>query len=250
MAPFVQLWEEAHLHWAKLEILVKKAQMALEIDGEKPLLNVKERSFMMEDALHPYLHNVWTQQTKGMKPISITINKGSTVLYGANMSGKTIVLRTIGLVQALAQYGFYVPAKKCQFSFVSNLTLITGDYQNIENGLSSFGAEMLRLKNDLSYKQYSFYLLDEVGKGTNPIEGEAIAIAVLRYLKKVEGGFSIFVTHFPNMIAEDKVDLFEMKDFTLTKVKRGNMIYEGLSTAERLGLPREIINTARLYLKE
>lgn len=248
---YVPIWHEALIEWGKLEVILKKAKMAVAIDGTKPELAKNSRPVIhIQDGYHPYLAKLWEKDMSDITKFSLSMENGVAVLYGANMSGKTIILRAIGLIQALAQHGFYVPAAKLQFSFISHITLMTGDYQSVNNGLSTFGSEISRLSQDLTNKNKILYLLDEIGTGTNPLEGEALAIAILRYLKTKNGSLSFLVSHFPNLIQEDGIKLYETKNFQLIKIDKASMVYEGISIAESLGLPSSIVNQARKYLDE
>ncbi|OEF97265.1 hypothetical protein BHF71_03780 [Vulcanibacillus modesticaldus] len=246
----------AHHQWTKIEVLYKKAQMAIELNGVKPIIKnstTKEDvrcNILLKNGIHPFIREVWLQKQHDMKPITIELEDKVSVLFGANMSGKTIILRTVGLMVALAQYGFYVPAEEFRFSFISHLSLITGDFQDINMGLSSFGAEIVRISKNLSFGGKVFYLIDEVGRGTNPIEGEAIAIAILRYLRKKAGSYSLFVSHFPNLIQEKGITLYEVKNYQPTKMDGGKMVFEAITVAENLGLPSEVVEDAKNYLHQ
>lgn len=246
---FLPFWIEAHQLWGKFEILLKKAKMAIDLALNKPELKANSTSLAADGAYHPYLQSLWSNRKKGMKPLSYNIASNVTVFYGANMSGKTIALKTLGLIQALSQFGFFVPATRYQCQLFSHISIISGDYQNIEEGLSSFGAEIVRVERDFNNKN-SLFLMDEVGKGTNPIEGEALAIAILRYLNQRKDSTSILISHFPNLIKEKEVNLYEVKDYQLVEVKKGNMVFEGINQAEKLGLFPSIISEAKKLLRE
>ena len=244
------LWIDAHEKWGNVEIIFKKAQMAIDYNGVKPSLERQgENGLSIREGYHPYLNSIWQKNNQGMSPISLIIKNGVTVLYGANMSGKTIALRTVGLLQALAQFGFYVPAKEFRFSFVAHISLMSGDYQDIAKGLSSFAAEVIRIKEDLSFEKQILYLLDEVGKGTNPLEGEAITVALINYLQQKPDIFCVLVTHFPNVIQQNGIELYETNKYKLKKVEKGKMVFEAISVAAELGLPERIVNGAKEYLR-
>lgn len=249
--PTIPLWLDAHEAWGKIEILLKKAVMAIDFAGTQPILKESGScQLAIRSGFHPYFQTVWKKKHHGMKPISIDLAEKATVLYGGNMNGKSVVLKTLGLMAALAQHGFYVPAEEFHFSFVSHLSLISGDFQDIENGLSSFGAEMVRLRQDLAYSENILYLIDEIGKGTNPVEGEALTVGLLRYLYRKNRGCSVLVTHFPNVLQEEEIRLYEVKQFQLIPVEQGKMVFEAISIAEKLELPAEIINHAKEYLQQ
>lgn len=249
--PAIPQWLNAHEAWGRVEVLLKKAVMAIDFAGTQPMLNAGGScQLALRNGFHPYFQKVWKKDRRGMKPISIDLAERATVLYGGNMNGKSVVLKTLGLMAALAQHGFYVPAEEFHFSFVSHLSIISGDFQDIENGLSSFGAEMVRLRQDLAHSENNFYLVDEIGRGTNPIEGEALTVALLRYLSRKNRGCSVLVTHFPNVLQEKEIGLYEVKEYQLNPVEQGKMVFEAISVAEKLGLPAEMIYHAKEYLQQ
>lgn len=245
----LKIWQKAQKDWAVFETLYQKAKMAIDIDGSKPILNQADKpSIAAKQATHPYLRKLWRDKDREMLPLDISLNNSATIIYGANMSGKSIVLKTIGLLQVMAQYGFYVPAERFKFTLLSHITLIAGDYQDVESDLSSFGGEINRISKDLAYDNVLF-LLDEIGTSTNPLEGEALAYGILRYLKNKTGSISILASHYPNIIAVPNVNLYEVKNHQVVKVTKGKMIYEAIQQAERMGLAKEIIVNAKDYLQ-
>lgn len=242
-------WLKAQKDWAIFETLYQKAKMAIDIPGTKPILKQSGKPIIAaKQAIHPYFREIWLNKDRDMLPIDISLNNSVTIIYGANMSGKSIVLKTIGLLQVMAQYGFYVPAEHFEFTLLSHVTIIAGDYQDVENDFSSFGGEINRISKDLAYENVLF-LLDEIGTGTNPIEGEALAYGILRYLKNKTGSISILASHYPNIIAESGINLYEVKKYRLVKVTKGKMIYEAIQQAEQMGLNKEIITNAKDYLQ-
>ncbi len=252
IATFIPKWFKAIDAWAGFEVRFKKAEMAIDINGCKPIVLKENDEHFLEltNGYHPYLHKVWNNRDKNMKNLSTLVNKGVNIFFGANMSGKTIALKTMALIQALAQFGFYVPAERFGFSFVDSISLITGDYQDEENGLSSFGAEISRLAHQLKLKDKILYLFDEIGKATNPIEGEAIAIATIHYLQQKKSSSTILVSHYPNVMKVKDVHLYEVRNYMINRVEQGQMVYEALDIAEKLGLPKVIVREAKQYLFE
>lgn len=242
-------WQTVQKDWAKFEVLYQKAKMASDIAGTKPILKqVDKPSFIAKQAVHPHLRKLWQEKGREMLPIDISLVNSVTIIYGANMSGKSIALRTVGLLQVMAQYGFYVPAERFEFTLLSHVTIIAGDYQDVENDLSSFGGEINRISKDLAYNNV-LYLLDEIGTGTNPIEGEALAYGILRFLKNKADSLSVLTSHYPNLIAESNIGLYEVKKHQVISVTKGKMVYEAIQQAEQLGLALSIITVAKEYLQ-
>src|SRR3569833_3096567 len=114
------------------------------------------------------------------------------------MGGKTVVLKTFGLLQALAQFGMPVPAARFAFHPVERIGLSGGDEQSMDSGLSSFGAEVQRLAELLHGGTRALLLLDEVARTTNPEEGEALAIGLAGYLLH-SGHAALMASHFPGV---------------------------------------------------
>jgi len=245
----IKVWLKAQKDWAKFETLYQKAKMAITIAGTKPVLSISDKpNIIARQAVHPYLKKLWQDKGRDMLPFDISVDNSATIIYGANMSGKSIALKTIGLLQVMAQYGFYVPAALYEFALLSHVTIIAGDYQDVENDFSSFGGEINRISKDLAYNNV-LYLLDEIGTGTNPIEGEALAYGILRFLINKKGSLSILASHYPNLIAESNANLYEVKKHQLVNVTKGKLVYEAIQQAEQFGLDQSIIANAKDYLQ-
>ncbi|WP_202079719.1 MutS-related protein [Caldalkalibacillus salinus] len=188
-------------------------------------------------------------------PISLTLHKGLTTLTGSNMGGKSMALKTTASLITAAQYGLPVPAKQVQCPLFQRLTIIAGDHQTHEHGLSTFGAEITRLTDALSQGS-DLLLLDELMKGTNPREGEALAYAVAEYLAQNKTCFSLLITHFSQVTAIETAVHYQVKSptdkgkFSYTLTLRENDAPEdyAIRVAERLGLHRDIVSKAEAYL--
>lgn len=138
---------------------------------------------------------------KEFQPVDITLKEGVTLITGANMGGKTITLKSLAMAQAMAQYGFGVPASEGETMALDAVELNAGDGQSANEGLSSFGAEILtidRILNEASRDGRMLILIDEPARTTNPEEGRAIVCAIIEILMKGRS-VSVLTTHYSNI---------------------------------------------------
>lgn len=245
--------------------------------GIKPEWN--PNTIEMEDGVHPLVRDLLYQKGESMTPISCIVKRGVTVIIGPNMGGKTVALKTIGLLVALSQLGFFVPAKRFCHPLVPWIISLIGDQQSVEVGLSSFGAEVVRLKSALAHDRAGLLLLDEIGRGTNPVEGAALAQAVTGTLAKKDH-WTVHVTHYREVLGLSGVRAYRVAglnkeafrvqssietissasaiqkqihavmDYRLLPITSGESVpMDGLWMAKQLGLPQEIVELA-LRLKQ
>nr|WP_283809058.1 hypothetical protein [Tumebacillus amylolyticus] len=130
--------------------------------------------------------------------LNLSLSPGVGLITGPNMGGKTVVLKTLGLLQALAQHALPVPAEAFRFVPVARIGWSGGDEQSLVSGLSSFGAEMQRLASLLRESSPALLLLDEVARTTNPQEGEELAVGLAEYLIR-SAHTALFASHFPGV---------------------------------------------------
>ena len=134
------------------------------------------------------------------QPIDITVQPGLCLITGANMAGKTVLLKTLGIAQLLTQFGMYVPAECASVTLVDDVLFCIGDEQNEMNGLSSFASEIIKISEvvQLSASQRLLILIDEPARTTNPVEGKAIVQALSDILIS-RGSFSLITTHYSQL---------------------------------------------------
>ena len=175
-----------------LDMAFAKAKWCLEKDGVVPQIQKRDHTLILENAGHPLIdpkkvvRNTYRLQNE-QKALMIT---------GPNMGGKTVTLKTIGLFVALAHAGFPVAAHRALIPYYDSMWFTIGDQQSIENDLSTFSSHIQSLSKICSQSnQNSFVLLDEIGNGTDPQEGSALAIAILDHL--IQKGCTVLTsTHF------------------------------------------------------
>ena len=157
-------------------------------------------SFKLENVTNPWVASVLKNRGLEFTPLSIELTQGATVITGANMGGKSISLKTIVLNVVLAMCGFYVYADYAEIPFFENIQMISEELQSVQKGLSSFGAEIIQMKDVIENveKEFCFVVLDEFSRGTNPHEGAALVRAVTKYLNH-KHVVALLVTHFDHV---------------------------------------------------
>jgi DNA mismatch repair protein MutS2 len=246
---------------AELDLVLAKARYAKRIKAIEPIIiepDTKSRNGFLKlvDARHPLL---------GEKavPFSLEIGRDFSILVitGPNTGGKTVTLKTIGLLSLMVQAGMPIPASsESQIPLFDGIFADIGDEQSIEQTLSSFSWHMgnvVRVIKGATGK--SLVLLDELGTSTDPAEGSALARAILRYFL-MRGTLAVATTHYSDLKAFAHATAgfqnasLEFDPVTLTPTYRLTVGTPGgsnaMATAARLGIPMEIIDDARGMLSE
>lgn len=191
LSAHVHTLEQTTMAVARLDILIAKARQALAMGLCRP--QVAERGTdggtgietVYSGLFNPVVREALRERGNEFQPVDISLGEGPIVITGANMGGKTVLLKSVALAQALFQYGFWVPARRAQIAFVDRILTSIGDGQDELSGLSSFAAEMVRLDaiiGRIRSGQRLLVLIDEPARTTNPAEGEAIVNALLELL--------------------------------------------------------------------
>ena len=238
----------------KIDLLLAKARLAIEQGAFMPAVSDTIR-FKLNKARHPLIDK------KKVVPVDIALGDeyDTLVITGPNTGGKTVSLKTAGLLNAMAQYGFLIPAHEssvvCTFReyFVD-----IGDEQSIEQSLSTFSGHMKRISGILDLAGHgTLTLLDELGAGTDPAEGAALAVSILEQLRR-QGSLLMATTHY----AEMKVYALETPGVvnascefnveTLMPTYKLSVGVPGKSNAflisAKLGIPQNIIDAARSHM--
>ena len=185
---------------AKLDIAQAKAKFSVEFNCCEPELN-PEGTLTLEGVRHPLLEDTLRRQNKKVVPISIHLNRGRNLLVisGPNTGGKTIALKTIGVAALMAQAGMHVAADRAMLPVFRTILADIGDRQSIEDSLSTFASHITNIRSMAEAVQATdLVLIDEIGTGTDPVEGEALATAMAEYFRK-SGAFAIITTHFSGL---------------------------------------------------
>lgn len=198
----------AYWFLARIDFLRAKALFALDIQGVLPTVNNRP---MMDwiDARHPLLFLSHKEQGREVVPFSLQLNSltsqqatNSTILIisGPNAGGKSVCLKAVGLIQFMLQCGFLPPCRETsEFGIFDRVFIDIGDQQSIENDLSTYSSHLQNMKELLAVADdHTLFLLDELGGGTEPRSGCAIAEALLEELCR-RGAFGVVTTHFADL---------------------------------------------------
>lgn len=241
---------------ANIDLIFAKAHLGIEINGITPILN-NEKFVDLHKARHPLIDK------DKVVPINIGLGKDyvSLLITGPNTGGKTVALKTLGLLLLMAYSGIPIPCSEgsniCVFTYIF---ADIGDEQSIQESLSTFSAHMKNIV-EITKKanDNSLVLLDELGSGTDPVEGAALAISILSYLKSINA-LVCCTTHYQELKEFALVtDGFENAsfEFDIENLKPTHKLLVGIpgksnafAISKKLGLDEQILNVANAHLKE
>ena len=255
LRPLLPQLDEAYRFLARIDFLRAKARVAVELNACVPILHPEPRIEWM-DARHPILY---LQKKDGVVPFNLALN-GSTgqrilIISGPNAGGKSVCLKAVGLIQYMLQCGMPVPLRPTsECGLFDSIFIDIGDQQSIDNDLSTYTSHLQNMKALLAdAHEDTLFLLDELGGGTEPRSGCAIAEAVLETLYHC-GSFGVVTTHF--------ADLKLMAD-SLPGIVNGAMLFDtdamrplyrlavghpgssfAFEIAESIGFPKDVLDRA------
>ena len=184
-----------------MDLLYAKAKYAREINGILPILN-NNKELLLKDAYHPLLLVANKKENKKTFPQTITLNNESRIIVisGPNAGGKSITLKTVGLIQLMLQSGLLVPVnEQSKMCFYQNILTDIGDNQSIENHLSTYSYRLKQMNHFLKKcTNETLFLIDEFGTGSDPELGGALAETFLEVFYE-RGAFGIITTHYSNL---------------------------------------------------
>ncbi len=244
---------------AKLELIFAKAEFATDFRCVVPRISGENapRKLIVREARHPLLEDILRRQRKAVVPVTFDLDaqQRTLLISGPNTGGKTVTLKTAGLLALMAHAGLPVPAVEAEFPLFDQVLADIGDHQSIEESLSTFSGHIVSIRRMLEQATpFSLVVMDELGRATDPEEGGALGVSVLdRFLSR--GVFTLASTH-----------LVALKLFgaSTAGVRNGSMGFNeetleptyllrlgapgksaGLDIASRLGLDPELIQEAR-----
>lgn len=249
-----------------LDLLLAKVSLNRELGLTKPLITEGETSY--EGLFQPEIAATLAAKKRAFQPLDLRLVAGVTLVTGANMAGKSVLLQCISLAQHMAQFGLYVPARRATIVPVARVMTSIGDGQDHLGGLSSFGAEMVRLDGvarAVLAGERPLVLLDELARTTNPVEGRAIVCGVVEFLN-AHGVTSVVTTHYSGItppcrrlkvrgfraervhgqLGVDRIN--EYIDYSLEEDTEGQVPQEALHIARLMGISDELLACCREHM--
>ena len=241
---------------AVIDLVRAKALLAARLTAFEPVINAFPHIDWIQ-AVHPLLQSSLQKQEKSVVPLDIMLTREHRILIisGPNAGGKSVCLKTVGLLQYMLQCGLSIPiGERSTVGIFQNIMIDIGDEQSIENDLSTYSSHLMNMKQMMRQADdCTLLLIDEFGSGTEPQIGGAIAESVLRqYCKK--GVYGVITTHYQNLkhFAEDHngvvngamlYDRLEMRALFQLQIGQPGSSF-AIEIARKTGLPEEVIRDA------
>ena len=256
LRPLVPSLLQAYDFLGEIDFLRAKAELAISFNAIKPVL--KNRPLIdWGVAYHPLLERSLRKHGRKMSPLDITLDGDRRILLisGPNAGGKSVCLKTAGLLQYMLQCGMLIPVHERSYAGIfKNLFINIGDEQSIEDDLSTYSSHLLNMKHTLkSCDKNSLILIDEFGSGTEPLIGAAIAEALLKRFND-RGAYGIITTHYQNLkhFADSTpgvvngamlYDRGEMRPLFQLQIGNPGSSF-AVEIARKIGLPEDVIQDA------
>ena len=257
LRPYVPDLQKAYQFLGLLDFLRAKAKLAFEMQAVNPAF--ENRQFIdWREARHPILHLSFQKAGKKVIPLTIELNEKNRILIvsGPNAGGKSVALKTVGLIQYMYQCGLLVPMREdSSIGFFQNIFIDIGDEQSLENDLSTYSSHLTNMRHFLTMaNKRTLFLIDEFGTGTEPGLGGAIAEAILEDLTK-SGAYGMINTHYTNLkVLADKTDGLvngamrfdgeHLEPIYQLEIGRPGSSF-AFEIASKIGLPKAIVNRAK-----
>jgi DNA mismatch repair protein MutS2 len=257
MRPHVPVLRKAYTFLGIIDFIRAKARLAIEVNGIAPL-SLNSQVVDWKNAVHPLLYLSFKKQGKVVKPLTIVLNAENRILLvsGPNAGGKSITLKTLGLLQYMYQCGLLVPmAEHSTIGMFKNVFIDIGDEQSLENDLSTYSSHLTNMKHFLlNSDRKTLFLIDEFGTGTEPSLGGAIAESILEDLNK-SGAYGAINTHYTNLKAfADKTeglvngamryDAEHLEPLYELEIGKPGSSF-AIEIAYKIGLPKAIIDKSK-----
>ena len=256
LRPYIPDLLDAAKYLGEIDFIMAKAQIALDFIAGMPVIS-DNGEMNLRKARHPLLERALKKERKEIVPLTATLTPQKHILLisGPNAGGKSVCLKTVGLLQYMFQWGMLIPTSETSEMLVFDRIMVDiGDDQSIDNDLSTYSSFLGNMKEMLSKAdEKTLVLIDEFGSGTEPAAGGAIAEAILNELDK-RGTYGVITTHYTNLklyaSAETGVMngamMFDVKNiaplFKLEMGLPGNSF--AFELARKMGLPEAIIKDA------
>jgi DNA mismatch repair protein MutS2 len=260
LRPNVPALRKAYLFLGLVDFIRAKAKFALSINATAPFL-VENQALEWYRATHPLLYLAHQKQNKAIVPLSIKLDHDNRIVLvsGPNAGGKSVMLKTIGLVQYMAQCGLLVPTSPdSKVGIFKNIFIDIGDEQSIENDLSTYSSHLTNMKHFVNFSnKFTLFLIDEFGTGTEPSLGGAIAESILEQLLRSKA-YGVINTHYTNLKVFANKNSGTINGAMKFDAEHLEPMYEleigkpgssfALEVAQKIGLPKQIVDNAKRKL--
>lgn len=255
--PQVPLLRKAYTFLSIVDFIRAKAKLAISMNGLAPLA-ANTQLVDWKNAVHPLLYLSFQKQGKKVVPLNIKLDKEQRILLisGPNAGGKSVTLKTLGLIQYMYQCGLLVPMREdSTIGIFKNVFIDIGDEQSLENDLSTYSSHLTNMKYFLTFSEKkTLFLIDEFGTGTEPSLGGAIAESILEDLNK-SGAYGAINTHYTNLKAfADKTnglvngamryDAEHLEPMYELEIGKPGSSF-AIEIAYKIGLPKSVIDKSK-----
>lgn len=257
LRPFIPDLFNAYRFLGLIDFIYAKAKFSISIKASRPNIS-SHKPIIIKDGVHPQLFLTLSDQGKNVVPLNLLLDESQriVIISGPNAGGKSICLKTTGILQYMLQCGLLVSASPDSvFRVFKNIFIDIGDEQSLENDLSTYSSHLLNMKYFLRYSNSeTLILIDEFGSGTEPQLGGSIAEATLEQLNK-KNSYGIITTHYTNVkLAAEKLEgivngamLFDSKEmqplYELQIGKPGSSF--AFEIAKKIGFPSYVLKEAK-----
>ena len=256
LKPFVHDLCEALNALADVDLNLAKALQMKELGLCFPTIS-NDNVATYKGIFHPEVKNILDKEKREYQKVDIQFGMKPVIIMGANMGGKTIVLKTLAMSQYLLQFGFGIPADSAEMMIYDEIFCLTTDDQSLNKGLSSFAAEMKNIDAVIKASHDDkkiLALIDEPARSTNPTEGTALVSSLVKLLQDKDMSL-IIVTHYNIKTYNNKClrvkGLIDGKmNYELVETHEGEVPHEALNIAESLGVAPQWIQMAKEILEE
>lgn len=256
LRPYVQELIISALFLAEIDFIRAKARVAMSMEAGKPII-AQDRLIRIVRGRHPLLEKALARERKEIVPLNLELSGDKRILLisGPNAGGKSVCLKTVGILQYMLQTGMLVPASEIsEFPLFSRIFIDIGDEQSIENDLSTYSSHLTNMREVLlNADDKSLVLVDEFGAGTEPTAGGAIAESILKELEE-RGCFGVITTHYSNLkfyAGTSRGVINGGMQFDVQNIKPLFKLETGVpgssfafELARKIGLPQEIVKYA------
>ena len=256
MRPYIPDMLDGAKYLGEIDFIIAKAQVALDFIAGMPVIS-DNGELNLRKARHPLLERALRKEKKNIVPLTATLTPEKHILLisGPNAGGKSVCLKTVGLLQYMFQWGMLIPTSEAsELPVFDRIMVSIGDDQSIDNDLSTYSSFLVDMKTMLSKADArTLVLIDEFGSGTEPAAGGAIAEAILSEFDK-RGVYGVITTHYTNLKLYASADtgvmngamMFDVKNiapmFKLEMGLPGNSF--AFELARKMGMPEAVIKDA------